>query len=467
MKERYSELISNIFIFAFGTVGSKLVSFFLLPLYTNVLTSSEYGVADLVFTTSEVIRPIISLAIYNGLLRFGISKEYKRENVLRCATIVLIVGSILTIIITPIFEVYHTLSEWKWYLCVYVIVVFASKNAFIYLKILNKNREYAFLSIVQAFLLSILLLIYWKKGVKGYLYANILAPALVTGIALYKGSFFQDLKRSVYDRITAVSMVQYSLPFILNDLSWWIIHSSDKYMIERMMETDSLGLYTAASKIPLMLTVLMGIFSQAWDLSAVKEYETSNETSFFSRTFKYFIVLLSGLTIVFISIIKPFMKIYVGEAFVEAWKYVPLLLMSAVFSCIASFAGSLCVALKKSSITMWSTITAGILNLLVNYILIRKIGIWGAVIGTVFAYFVVAIVRLYKVNKYIRFLKGNISILIIFLSMCVQAIFVGLDIYGGIISFICIVIYGLFCGKEIRNLISILLKVIMNRFNNN
>lgn len=460
---KYVELINNVGIFALGTVGSKLIVFFLIPLYTNVLSSAEYGLAELVFTSSELIRPFISLAIYNGLLRYGMSESIKKEDAFKCSMIIFGIGSLGMILLTPSVALYETLSEWKWYLCAYTIAVFMSKNILIYLKVKDQNKKYAVCSIIQAAMLAgfnILTLVFFKWGINGYLLSNILTHFFISIIAFLWGRLYKDLKIGSYKLDLMKVMIRYSLPFIATDISWFLIHSSDKYMIERMIGTAELGIYTAASKVPLMVSSVVSIFTQAWSISAVKEYETENDKQYYSNVFNYYIIINFGISIFLVSIIKPFMSVYVGADFSDSWHYVPLLIVATIFSSLAAFLGTFYSAIQKTTIIMWSTILAGIINVVLNYIFIDIIGIWGAIIGTVSAYFLLFIVRIKNISRYLQvyFNKGKLILftLLVFIqalviSFEIELVFVSLTTFIIFFSSICkdcIYIYRFILSKQ-------------------
>ena len=60
-KNKYKNLISNTVIFAIGSFGSKMMMFLLVPLYTGVLATSEYGVATLLADTANMILPVVTI----------------------------------------------------------------------------------------------------------------------------------------------------------------------------------------------------------------------------------------------------------------------------------------------------------------------------------------------------------------------------------------------------------------------
>lgn len=404
MNDRYKALFKDTIIFAIGNLGSKMILFFLVPLYTNYLTTEEYGTADLIFTVAQLVVPVVSLTIYDAVIRFGLDKKNRPEDVLNVGITVGIMGTICTVLITPIWNIYSPISAWKWYLCIYEIGSFVLSIFKSYLKVKGLNKKYAEASVLQTLimaLLNILLLVHYRIGVKGYMIANIVAVYTSVGISALWGRVFEDLRQSKFDRRLFSEMVRYSAPLILNDLSWWVIHSSDKFMIEAMIGATALGLYTVATKIPSLINVLISIFGQAWGISSIKEAESTNDATFYAKVFEWYsyITFFCCLTLVFI--IKPFMSIYVGVDFKESWEFVPMLLVSAVFSAISAYYGQMYGAFKKSWNSMASTVVAALVNIVANYFFIPRIGINGAVIGTVLAYIALMLVRMVDVGKYI------------------------------------------------------------------
>ena len=446
MNKKYKVLFKDTIIFALGGLGSKLILFFLVPLYTNYLTTEEYGVADLVFTIAQLIIPIVSVVIFEAVIRFGLMKDKNPAAVLKAALVVIFIGSIVTVAISPLVGLYRSIAAWKWYLCIYIILNVASNVLKSYLKVKDKNKSYAIISVSQTLclaLLNILLLVVFHTGVEGYLLSNIIALAAATVLTIAVGGVVKDLKKVPLDRVLLQEMVLYSAPLILNDLSWWVIHSSDKMMLEAMVGAAALGIYTVATKMPSLINVLIGIFSQAWGLSSIKEMDSTNDTKFYAQVFEGYSFVTFGACVLIVSIVKPFMALYVGKNFQGAWVYVSLLLVSAVFSSIASYYGQLYVALKKSVNNMITTLTGAVVNIIVNFIFIPIVGIWGAVIGTVVAYIVLATARMIDVNKYIEIKIDHRKYFLNCTTIIAQGIIVSADFYVIPVSIVSIVLFVL------------------------
>lgn len=430
MNSKYKSLIKDTGIFALGSIGSKLILFLLMPLYTNFMTTEEFGTADLVLTLSQLLIPVVSVVIQDAVLRFGMMCDRKEENVLLCGEVVFLMTSAVTVVITPILGLYSPLRPWRWHLCIYILLYTVCQIEFAYLKVENKNRKYAIYSIAETALLcmfSILFLAKLHLGVEGYLASNIMARLLVAvGIFIFE-KFSNVLRRAHFDKVLLLQMVAFSAPLVLNKVSWWIIHSSDKIMIEFMLGSVALGLYTVASKIPSLINVIITIFQHAWGISSIREMETSNDTNYYSTVFRMYSFASFGAGVVIIAIIKPFMAVYVGSRFFEAWQYTPLLIVAAVFSSISAYFETFYATLKKTTHSMWTTLACAFINVTANYVLIQRIGVWGALAGTVLSYFLIAHIRMADIKRYVNLRISWRKHIVNVIILLIQAILISKD----------------------------------------
>ena len=178
VSSRYSQLIKDTFIFGLGNLGAKLILFLMVPLYTNYMSEAEYGTSDLVFTIAQLIIPFLSVVIFDSVIRFGLSKNEKKEDVLLVGIIVLAFSVVAGLAIIPVIKQYETVEAWRWYLYIYIIVSISNSIEFNYLKAKGRNKTFALLSVVQTALmasLNIVFLAIWHMGVQGYLCAYIIS----------------------------------------------------------------------------------------------------------------------------------------------------------------------------------------------------------------------------------------------------------------------------------------------------
>lgn len=445
MNQKFKGLMKDTLIFAVGNFGSKIILFLLVPLYTNYLSTSEYGSAEFVFTMSQLLYPVVSLCVYEGVIRIGLKKTVKEENTLVCAYSVWIISCIILLATTQLWNYYSAVAEWRWYLSLYTALHILCEIELDYLKIREKNKLFALSCIIQTLflaLLNIYFLVFHHSGVKGYLLANSLSLLIEAVFIFIFGRLLSDLRNGRFESGILKLMLSYSTPLIINNISWWVIHSSDKIMIEAMLTEGDLGLYTVATKIPSLINVFINIFAQSWGISSIKEMESSNDTSFYSKVFITYSTLVIGCSILVIGLTKPFMLVYVGPDFTSAWRYVPLLIVSAVFSSIAAYFASLMGALQISKKTMGTTLSGAVVNIALNYIFIKMVGVWGAIIGTVFAYLVIATLRSFVVLKQVKIKIPVRQIAINLGTVIIQALCVSFNFHIYIMSAIALIIFA-------------------------
>ena len=72
---KYKELLGNIGLLTISNLGSKVLSFLLVPLYTSYLSTGDYGIFDNYTTAISLVAPILTLCIANGVMRFCLDEE--------------------------------------------------------------------------------------------------------------------------------------------------------------------------------------------------------------------------------------------------------------------------------------------------------------------------------------------------------------------------------------------------------
>ena len=137
--EKYRKLFSNTAIFAASNVLSKLILSLLLPLYTRVLTSSEYGTTELVTTITQLIIPICSLAIQDSIFRFSMDKDRHPSDVLRSSGKVVLIACILLGIVSSVLLFYEPVHDWVLYLWIISVVTMVRSIMSLYIKAIDKT----------------------------------------------------------------------------------------------------------------------------------------------------------------------------------------------------------------------------------------------------------------------------------------------------------------------------------------
>lgn len=406
MKSNEKRLIKDTLIFTLGNLGSKIIQFLLVPLYTYSMTTNEFGVSDLLLTTVSVLMPVFSFSVVDGLLRFGLDKNEKREYVFKNSVFIVTIGTILSFAFIPLFMQVSFIKEWTFMFIIILNLRMYQDIFTTYLKVCDKNKQYAISSMVSTFVLCIFNVLFLSKlhlGIAGYLYSYIISSLVTIVYTIFVIRLNKVFREGKINRNDLKKIFIYSFPLIINALSGWIITASDRYMINYFLTENELGLYSIATKMPSFITTFSSIFLQAWTLSAIREHDDNQKNSFYLDIYKkyFFIVLLSATLLT--TIIYPFMKIYVSEDYFTAWKYVPLLLSCVIYMSLINYYSGLYIAFKKN-INITVTISIGaIANIILNYFLIPVFRVNGAVIATYLSWILVFILRIFDMKKICNF----------------------------------------------------------------
>lgn len=404
MEARYKTLVSNTITFTIGNLLIKLVAFILMPLYTSVLTTSQYGTAELLNNTIEIVLPITTLCMCEALFRFSIDKDAKYKLLFSNAICVVFIGIIIVSFACLILR-FCIGYEYSFHFLILFIATTFYKFTTEFARGMGHVKRYVLYGVTNSLVLitsNIVLLVVFHGGVKSYLFSYILGYFFAGILAFNLSKEYQQISIKEIDKSQIKEMLRYSLPNIPNKLSWWVNHLFDRYLILFFLGSATTGLYTAASKLPGLINVVDSIFHQAWQYSSSAEIESKDSGKFFSNVFRvyvYFCLLTCGFLIV---INKPVCRLLLKSEFYSSWIFVPLLLMAATFGCISSFFGTFCNALKNNMLLMWSTVAGAITNIILNLILIPMFSGMGAAVATLISYAVIVIIRIIKIKKIIN-----------------------------------------------------------------
>lgn len=451
MNPKNKLLIKDTIVFGLGSFGSKVIMFLLVPLYTNYMTTGEYGTADLITVLSSMAVTLFTMDIHCALLRFSLSKDENQKNVARTALMVCVVGSVVVLFLSPLAQLYPDFSKYNIYIPVLCVLYIFRSCGLDYLKVADKNRILSLMGVVESAILAvtnIILIRFLHLGADGYMIANIAAYGICTLLSLIISGFVKDAISGVLDSDLTKRMLVFSLPLLFNGLIWWVNTTAGKVILPGMMGASALGIYTAASKIPTLINLVIGVFHQSWGLSSIREIEGDKDISFFSNVFVWYSMSVTGAGIALICLVKPFVTVFMGADFHDAWMYAPLLLVGAIFYSIGTYYEALYIAMKKTLNSLFTSGTGAIFNVVLSLILTNYIGVWGVVIGYCVGFFVLSILRFVDMNRILHLTFSKTRYLVGVGAMIAAALSVSLQFYEVVFCVGAIVIYLLLYGKE-------------------
>ena len=405
------ELIKNTIIISIGKFSTQLISFLLLPLYTSLLTTSEYGEYDFLNTISIFLIPCVTLLMEEGMFRFLIdAKDKKSKGEVFSATFIFsvisfFVWSLLILIVGSLLKYPYTI-----FLIFYIFASLLSSLAGSTARGLSKFKLYSlfcFLSSLATILLNILFIVGLKMGLNSLFLSYIIGNSLVSIWLLIKIHVFSYVKIKNMNKKVTMEMIKYSFPLVPNSISWNAIGLTDRLLIVNILGSAKNGIYSVGLRFPTIINTCYSYFNLSWKESASKVVNKNDKNEFYNSVYINLNRFLICVSILIIAIIPFIFNLLVKNAYKEAYMYIPLMIVSVYFSNLSNFCSGIFSAYKDTKILARTTIIATIINFIVGFLLIRRIGLYASILATLTAYIVIYFYRNYKLKKYIVLKKDK------------------------------------------------------------
>lgn len=407
MKE-VKHLIKTTGIYFMGTVGTKLISFLLLPLYTAYLLPSQYGRYDVNITYALLFSSVCFLEIWTGIMKyiFEYKDNFQQFTVVYSGIIIFLTSSIIYLITISCFEwvmdIEYPLgvTGYGFFLCLQSLYGYLARAY-------GKNMLFIFTGLISTACnagLNILLLVVFRWDYKA-LYVSYAASILIQCIILeLRIHIIAHFKKKYLNKAMIRSLLQFSLPLCINSLCYWVLTGYNKIIIEKNIDTTANGYYAVASKFGGILILVSSCFSMAWQELAYQKYDKDKSTGqFYSyATDIYIKVLFSGFYIILpiIYLIFPYL---VDEGYDTAKHMIPVNMLATLAGILFIFLGNIISTYKKNNIVFLSTLAASIVNVVILHTLIGKIGAEAANLALLAGYMVSNIIRIRMISRVIDY----------------------------------------------------------------
>ncbi len=423
---KYQKLASNTIVLAIGQFGSKLLVYVMLKFYTSWLGTDGFGDVTNIINASALLISVVTLSISEGVLRYGLDKANNGRHVLSIGINVAVIGLAIFAGMVPLIGFIEFLAGYEWLIFMYVCTGSIKGICSIYVRARGHVKLFAIdgmLTTVMNILFNLLFLGVFEMGILGYVLSVSLADLCSIIFLSIKAKLPQKYRPLGNDKMLRSAMIRYSIPLMPTTIMWWIINVSDTFMVRAIHGSSENGIYSFAYKFPNLASIVVGIFLQAWHMSAITERNSRTISNFYSNVFSLMqtvmFIAVAGIMLVLRPMIMPF---FGSEGFESAYFYVPLLLGAVVFQCSSNFMGSIYEASNKTTHSFVSSAIGAVMNILLNLLLLNTIGVIGAAIATLASYITVFAYRVIDTKKYlymkINYKKTIVNILLLTAMGC-------------------------------------------------
>ena len=403
-KKTSKELFKNTGIIAIGQMSTKLITFLLLPLYTALLSTEEYGTVDLLATYSTVLVILAGLQMHLAVFRYLVTNRENEEQIKKvCSSVVAISGiaflvyAILFLLVKPFLTV-----PYSWYLLFHV-------GAAIFLNLvggisrgLGRNAYYALGNFLASFItivLNIWFIAVLRLDLRYMLIAYIVGPVIGGSVVLLKCKLWGYLSVKSIDKQSIREILRYALPLVPNELSWSVIHASDRVIVSWVLSVAVNGLIAVAAKLSSIYTTVFYIFSASWSEQVVLHYEDEGGKEYINEMFDRMVSIFACFAIGIIACMPFVFSLFVGHEFSEAYGLLPLYFLAVFFNVVIGLISPIYLINNETKKVASSTMIAAIINIVVDLALIKVIGMYAAPLSSVCGYMTISFWRLRDVNK--------------------------------------------------------------------
>lgn len=401
---RVARLLIDVGIFAFGSLLSKIVQFLLLPLYTGWMSPGEFGVAEIIFNLSQLLMPLATLSVANGVFRYAMDK-IDRKTLLSSSLFVVLIGEIIVTIgacLTTLFKPF----EYATFFCILLLGEALKSDFSSIVRGFGYSKRFAMGGPIDALLLALFNIVFigfFHYGVAGYLTALVLANYLTALYYFLAGGLWRYLGVNGVDFGMIKALLRFSVPMVFNTAIFWFINMSGRFIILWNGGEDLAGCYIAASKLPAVINMAVTIFQQAWQISSTREIDSESRDSFYSTIFVhyfYFVLACSA----FAAAICPFLAdILLKNEFRKIGYILPLLLTIGSLNGISTFFGTFYNVFKQNMMITASSFTAAIFAVFGGYLLNFAWGPVGVALGGIVGFSVMVAMRVVDTRR--RFVR--------------------------------------------------------------
>mgnify|MGYP004562295631 CR=1 FL=1 len=403
---KYQTLVANTALISIGTFGSKLLVFLMVRFYTGYLTPAEYGTADLITQTANLLIPLASLDVAEGVFRFAADRREQRADVFSAGAYTLLFGTAALLLALPLLKLMAGSDQLGTLLAAFIIAACIHALCAQFIRAEGHTTLYAVQGLFNTALyiaLNVLFLTVFRWGVMGYLLSTVAADLMSALFLICREKlwrYFRPLPNAALWR----RMLAYCVPLIPTAIFWWIMGVSDRYMVKWFIGSEANGIYAVAYKIPTILTILATVFMDAWQLSAIAESgDRRAQARFYARVWDAFfsaVCLCAGGIIAFSPLL---IRLLAAESYHDAWRYIPVLTLSMIAAAFSNFMGSVYVVTKKSTASLWTSLAGAAANIALDLLLIPRIGVQGAAVATFLGCLLVFLMRTVSARRLLPF----------------------------------------------------------------
>ncbi|HHX67461.1 MAG TPA: oligosaccharide flippase family protein, partial [Gallicola sp.] len=335
-------LIKNTAIFFFGTILSRVISFFMLPLYTSYINPADFGYYDLSITYITIVTFTLFFDIWVTTMRFMYEKnenEWKWK--VSQSGFVIFMGSFILLFIIGLIVNFNYDIQYLWLIIGYALTITLTNMLLYIARGYGNNIEYSISGIINTLVIvatNIILIVVMKMDFSSLYIAAILGHIVQCFYIELKVKIVRNLFKTKLDFSFIKDMFLYSLPLSINSISYWLLTSFNKIVVETIMSIEYNGYYAIGNRFGSALSLITNSFTLAWqDLSFSRSAYDKNNGVYYSKACNKYLTFLGMGACVLIPLFNILFNFFINDSYYPAKSTIPLFIIVALLSAYSTF----------------------------------------------------------------------------------------------------------------------------------
>jgi O-antigen/teichoic acid export membrane protein len=470
--EEYKGYAKDIGLVAGAQIAVALLYFARIPILTKWLGASAYGTWSLIWVTIVLVTPLATLGLGMAVVRFLAAEKDKakiREGFISVIFTTLAVGVVISLILVLCSDLFATSiigdansSDLVRLGSLMILTQSLSGIAIRFFQTYRQMKWYSALTVIKAAaqlgLISGLLLSGWE--VSGVILAVLASDTLCLVIALSVALRQTGLQLPRFTELKGY--LKYGLPLVPSSAILWVIHSSDRYMIGYFMQTKDVGIYTAAYSLASVLTLMLITVATVLLPTVSKSYDNGDMVktkTYLKYSMKYLVMLTIPAAFGLSVLASPLLRIFTTSEFASGNVVIPFVAFGLLFYSLYNICIFIVHLVNKTHWVLALLSISAVLNIILNLLLIPRLGIVGAAVATLIAFIALGILTVVIAFRYFKFDLGFVFIMKSVLAAAAMAFVIWLYEPWGTIE----VIISIFIGIIIYFAMILVLKGLERR----
>ena len=462
MLDKIKELTKDTAIYGISTIVGRFLGFFLIPFYTNVINTHDFGIYSNIYAYLAFLNIFFIYGMDAAFMKYASIKENtEKEKIFSTAYLFVALTTLLLVVIlfllkipfSRLMEIPNEYSKLYYYLIIILVFDTLALVPFANLRLERKAGKFTSIklsNIVLNLTLNFILVLKFKLGIEAIFLANLIASAF--SFLLLTPEIFKLITLRI-DKDLLRKLLKFGIPYLPASLASTVVQVIDRPVVLAMTNESTLGIYQANYKLGIFMMLFVSMFQFAWQPFFLNNAKEKNAKEIFAKVLTIFLLVSSMIWIILTLFVEDFArfeflpgKSIIGKEYLSGIAIVPIILLGYLFNGIYyNFQAGIYIE-EKTKYFPVVTGAGALINVCVNILLIPVLGIMGAAIATLASYVVMAGGLYFFSQKYykIPYEYGKIfKVLAVIIITCVIYYYmyyeVGLTILYKFILLVCFI----------------------------